>query len=58
MVNLPGNLSIVLVTLAGGRSAGSDSENDQLLGHLDARTLRKHYKRKPLKVRPLDMVKK
>ena len=38
--------------------AGSDSENDQLLGHLDARTLRKHYKRKPLKVKPLDMVKK
>ncbi len=36
--------------------AGSDSENDQLLGHLDTRTLQKHYKRKPLKVKPLDMV--
>ncbi len=36
--------------------AASDSENDQLLGHLDTRTLQKHYKRKPLKVKPLDMV--
>ena len=38
--------------------AGSDSESDQLLGHLDTRTLQKHYKRKPLKVKPLDMVRK
>jgi integrase len=38
--------------------SASDSEDDQLLGHLDARTLQKHYKRKPLKVKPLDMVKK
>ena len=36
--------------------SASDSEDNQLLGHLDARTLQKHYKRKPLKVKPLDMV--
>jgi integrase len=33
--------------------AGSDSEDDGLLGHEDSRTLRRYYKRKPLKVTPL-----
>ena len=32
---------------------GSDSEDDNLLGHEDPRTLRRHYKRKPTKVTPL-----
>jgi hypothetical protein len=36
--------------------SASDSEDDQLLGHLDSRTLQKYYKRKPLKVRPLDLL--
>ena len=33
--------------------AGSDSTNDRLLGHQDSRTLRRHYKRKPLRVTPI-----
>ena len=36
------------------KSAG-DSEDDQLLGHLNVRTRQKYYKRKPLKLRPLDL---
>ncbi len=32
---------------------GSDSEDDNLLGHEDPRTLHRHYKRKPTKVTPL-----
>jgi hypothetical protein len=32
---------------------GSDSEDDNLLGHRDPRTLRRHYKRKLTKVTPL-----
>jgi integrase len=38
--------------------SATDSEDDQLLGHLDARTLQKHYKRKPLRVMPLDLLDK
>ena len=33
--------------------AGSDSEDDRLLGPDDARTLNRHYKRKAVKVTPL-----
>jgi len=33
--------------------AGTDSEDENLLGHLDPRTLTRHYKRKPLKVTPI-----
>ena len=32
---------------------GSDTKNDELLGHFDGRTMRRHYKRKPIKVKPL-----
>lgn len=34
-------------------TAASDSEDDNLLGHDDRKTLYRHYKRKPLKVVPL-----
>jgi hypothetical protein len=33
--------------------AGSETEDDQLLGHDDPRTMKRHYKRRPLKVKPL-----
>lgn len=33
--------------------AGSDSEDERLLGHVDAQTLRRHYQRKPFKVTPI-----
>lgn len=33
--------------------AGSDSEDERLLGHQDTRTLRRHYQRRPVKVTPL-----
>ena len=32
---------------------GSESEDDNLLGHEDPRTLRRHYKRKPTQMTPL-----
>ena len=31
---------------------GSDAQDDDLLGHEDKRTLRRHYERKPLRVAP------
>ena len=36
--------------------AGSDSNDDRLLGHQDVRTLNRHYKRKATRVTPLDPV--
>ncbi len=33
--------------------AASDSEDDRLLGHADARTLRRHYKRRPFRATPI-----
>lgn len=35
-------------------TAASDSQDDNLLGHDDRKTLYRHYKRKPLKVTPLE----
>lgn len=32
---------------------GSDAQDDELLGHLDTRTLRRHYQRAPRKVSPI-----
>lgn len=33
--------------------AASDSEDDRLLGHADAQTIRRHYRRKALRVTPI-----
>lgn len=34
--------------------AGSESEDERLLGHMDTRTLRRHYQRAPVKVTPIE----